>query len=425
MGTPSASNRNEHLSPGARALLGFLQPAAGAAAAVRVGELSPQAWDEILGIALRHGVAPLLHRALQSNGALGRLPNPVRARLEEERRATALDNLRNYGQFRRVARALRERGVPVIALKGLHLAELVYRDISLRPMSDLDILVPRSQVKQAVATLHGLDYGFDEDLSGAANAMLDTKYDVELAHRHMDILLEVHWSLSEPPKRYTAVLEDIWRSAVPARLGDADALVMSPEFVLLHVCVHLACHHVFVFRLSALCDIAEIVRVHPELDWIVVVGHGRRHGWGRGVAAALRLAMDHLGAAVPADVLASLGADALDPAMLAEAMEHLLISGEMPVGLSHATNLMAFVGKRGLVQKLAALWARIFVPRAELALIYRVPERSARVALYYAVRMRDLLRRYAASAWALNVSDPQLAATAARHARLARWINGG
>ena len=160
--------------------------------------------------------------------------------------------------------------------------------------------------------------------------------------------------------------------------------------------------------LSALSkDIAEIVRVQPELDWTVVVDHGRRHGWGRGVAAALRLASDHLGAAVPADVLASLGADALDPAMLAEAMEHLVTSDDMPDGLSTAANLMAFVGKRGLVQKLAALWARIFVPRAELALIYRVPERSARLALYYAVRMRDLLRRYAASAWALNVSDPQ------------------
>src|SRR5450759_418927 len=190
MGTPSASNQNEHLSPGARALLGFLQPAAGAAAAGRVGELSPQVWDEILGIALRHGVAPLLHRALQSNGALGRLPNPIRTRLEEERRATALDNLRNYGEFRRIARALRERGIPVIALKGLHLAELVYRDISLRPMSDLDILVPHSQVKHAVATLLTLEFELNSGLSSG--------YDVKLTHRRLGILVEVHWTLGTP-----------------------------------------------------------------------------------------------------------------------------------------------------------------------------------------------------------------------------------
>lgn len=421
MGT--RSNRHERLSHGARALLGFLQPATRAAAAARVRGLPSQTWDEILDIALRHGVAPLLHRALQSNGALGPLPNPVRARLEEERRATALDNLRKYGQFRRIARALRQRDIPVIALKGLHLAELVYRDISLRPMSDMDILVPRSQLKQAVATLHGLEYGFDEDLSGAAGAMLETKCNVGFAHRDVDVWLEVHWSLDEPPARYTTVLVDIWRSAVPVRLGDADALVMSPEFLLLYVCAHLACNHTFAFSLRALCDIAEIVRQHPAINWAVVVDHGRRHGWDRGVGAALRLAGDHLGAVVPADALASLGADALDPDMLAEAMEHLLTCIDMPDELRTAPNLIAFAGKRGPVEKLAALWARIFVPRAELALIYGVPESSARLTLYYAVRMRDLLRRYAASAWALNVSDPQLAAAAARHARLAKWIN--
>lgn len=420
MGSQSTSYPHEGLRPGARALLGLLRPANGVAARLR--DLPPQAWDEILDMALRHGVAPLLHRALQSGGGLAELPEQVRARIEDERRATALDNLRKLSQFRRIASALRERDIPVVALKGLHLAELVYRDISLRPMSDLDILVPRSQIEQAVAVLQGLDYGFDEDISGAAGGMLDTKCNIGLAHRELDVWLEVHWSLSEPPQRYAAVVEDIWRSAALGRLGDADALIMSPEFLLLHVCAHLACNHVFLFSLRALCDIAEIVRAHPELDWTVVIDHGRRHGWGRGVAAALRLAREHLGAAVPAEIIGALGADALDPGMLAEAMEHLVTCIDMPGALHTAPNLMALADKRGPVEKFAALWKRIFVPRAELALIYGVPERSARLTLYYPVRMRDLLRRYAASAWALNAS-PQIAAVAARQARLARWIN--
>lgn len=419
----STSNRYERLSLGARTLMGFLQPAGGAASANRVRDLPPRAWDDIISIALRHGVAPMLHHALLSGNAIAGVPEHVSARLGEERRATALVNLRNLGQFRRIAQGLRKHDIPVIPLKGLHLAELVYRDISLRPMSDLDILVPRSQLKQAVATLRGLDYGFDEDMSGAADTMLDTKCDVGLAHRELNVWLEVHSSLSEPPERYAIVVEDVWRSAVPGRLGDADVLVMSPEFLLLHVCAHLACNHAFLFSLRALCDIAEIVRAHPELNWTVVVDHGRRHGWRRGVAAALRLASDHLGAAVPADVLAALGADTLGPGMLDEAMEHLVTCIEMPGALRTAPNLVALADKHGPVEKLTALWARIFLPRAELALIYGVPESSARLKLYYAVRMKDLLRRYAGSAWALNVSDPQLAAAAASHGRLARWIN--
>ncbi|TSA11708.1 MAG: hypothetical protein D4R74_12655 [Betaproteobacteria bacterium] len=424
MTMPGPPDPDVRLSPGARALLGFLR-AAPAAASASAADLTPGVWQETLELALHHGVASLLHRALESRGALPGLAQPVRAALEHQRRATALDNLRNYGQFRRVARALRGHGIAVIALKGLHLAELVYRDISLRPMADLDILVSRSQVEQTVGALHELDFGHAQNLAGEAGAMLDIKCNIGFAPRDVDIWLEVHWSLDEPPARFAAVLEDIWRSAVPARVGDADTLVMSPEFLLLHVCAHLACNHTFAFSLRALCDIAEIARKYSALDWAAVVDHGRRNDWCRGVAAALRLASDHLGAAVPARVLTALGADALDPRMLAEAMQHLLSCVDLPGELVTAPNLLALHDQRGPAQKLAAIWARVFVPRAELALRYGVPERSARLGLFYAVRLRDLLRRYAASAWALNVSDPELAVAAARHARLASWIKGG
>lgn len=416
MGTPSTSNRYERLRSSACTLLELLRPASGPGAATRVRDLSPQAWNELFALARQHNVAPLLQRALRASGALGELPNDIRRRLEEERRATALDNLRNYGQFQRIARALRERGVPVIALKGLHLAELVYRDISLRPMSDLDLLVPHSQLESAVAALLALEFDLNRGLSSG--------YDVGLSHRRLGILVEVHWTLAQPAEPYTPPIEDIWRSAEPARLGDADAQVMSPEFLLLHVCAHLAYHHLFSFDLRSLCDIAEIVHAYPALDWAAVVDRGRRHGWGRGVAAALRLARDHLGADVPAESLAAIGGDALDPELLADALEQLGTFSEIPHVLQFSPNLMALKSPIGWRAKIATLWNRIFVPRADLARLYGVPEHSARIDLYYAIRLRDLVRSYVGSVRGLHLSGPQLAATTARHARLAKWING-
>lgn len=425
MDAPSTTPRHERLSAGARALLGMLRYDAAPVIADTTLTLPPQTWDEALELAQQHGVAPLLHRALQAGGALAGLPDHARARLEEARRATALDNLRNYGQFRRVALALRERGIPVIALKGMHLAELVYRDISLRPMSDLDILVSHPDLKRTIATLQTLEYGFDSEMAGAADAMFDSKCNVGLAHRRLDIWLEVHWTLSDPLlDPYIAPLEDIWHSAMSARLGDAEAMVMSPEFLLLHVCAHLACNHVFRFCVRALCDIAEIARAYPALDWTIVTDQGQRHGWGRGVAVALKLARDYLGAAIPTDVLTRLGGDMLDPELVAEALEQLLNCQDLPDELNTAPNLLAFAGGAGPGVKIATLWKRVFVPRAELALIYGVPEHSPRIIPYYLVRLRDLIRKYAASAWALSVSDPHLSAIAARHVRLAKWIAG-
>jgi hypothetical protein len=190
------------------------------------------------------------------------------------------------------------------------------------------------------------------------------------------------------------------------------------------VCAHLAYHHLFAFDLRALCDIAEIVRAYPALDWAAVVDQGSRHGWGRGVAASLRLARDHLGTAVPAEALATIGGDMLDPELLADALEQLGTFAGIPYELQFSPNLMALKSLIGWRGKIAALWNRIFVPRAELGLIYGVPEHSAHIILYYAVRLRDLVRRYVPSARAFYVSGPHLAATTARNARLARWING-
>ncbi|MBE0621753.1 MAG: nucleotidyltransferase family protein [Burkholderiales bacterium] len=415
MDASGKANGYERLSPGAEALLGFLHPGGGNAAAARVLALPTDAWGETLALALRHGVAPLLHRALQSGGALARLPNQVRARLEEERRATALDNLRNLGQFQRIAQALRERDIPVIALKGLHLAELVYRDISLRPMSDLDVLVPSAQVEHAIAALLAMEF---ELIRGLPNG-----YDIGLTHRRLGILVEVHWALGRPSEAYTPPVEEIWRLALPTRLADADALVMSPEFLLLHVCTHLAHHHLFAFDLRALCDIAEIVGAHPALDWSFVIDQCSRNGGGRGVAAALRLARDHVGAKVPAEVLAKIGGDTLDAELLADALEQLDGFPGFAYELRTAPKLVALKSPIGWRAKIAVVWERIFVPRAELALLYGVPEHSARINLYYAVRLRDLVRRYAGSARELTGFRPQLAATTARRARLAQWVN--
>jgi hypothetical protein len=416
--------RHSTVSPTAHILLALLSHAGGTGAGA---PLTSQVWTQIIDLARRHGVAPLLHRALQARGSIMDLPEPSRRVLEEDRHGTALENLHNYGEFRRIAQALHEKGISIMPLKGLHLAEIVYDDISLRPMNDLDILVPVSQLRPAISTVFDLGYGGDRSLAETAHGMRATKCDVELYHRHTGRLLEVHWSLEEPPGRYAGLLEDIWHRAAPASVGDTTVPVMAPELLLLHVCAHVSCHHVFAFNLRALCDIAEIVRVYPSLDWPVFVDHSRRCGWNLGVSAALRLASDHLGVAVPADVSTALGTDAISPDVLADAMEQLSTHVDLRdrgFEWHHAVNWKTIAGQPGAAKKLATVWRRIFVPRAELAMRYGVPPESARLTLYYALRLKDLLCRYAAIAWASNASDPALAEATARHARLARWMAG-
>ena len=64
-----------------------------------------------------------------------------------------------------------------------------------------------------------------------------------------------------------------------------------------------------------------------------------------------------------------------------------------------------------------------FQPGAELAALYGIPDQRARILPFYAIRLLDLLRNYAGSAWALVTDRSRLAGTSARNERLAIWLS--
>lgn len=398
-----------------RTLLALLRPSVEPSAITESINLPASRWNNLTDQATRHGVAPLLHRALLLGGRLPQIPSAAVTKLAAERQITALDNLRNFSEFGRVARALQAHSIPMIALKGMHLADLVYRDISLRPMSDIDILVPFVQVDAAVEVLVSLGY--------LQNSKLASGYDIGLTAPRLEILLELHWNLAAPSEPCTPPIDEIWRTAVQARIADADVLVMTPEFLLLHVCAHLAYHHLFALDFRALCDIDEIVHSTPQFDWEFLIDRAQHGNMARGVAAALRMAREQLGTAVPEDVLSRLGGNALDQRFLEDALEQMSAHPDLPQALQFAPNLLRLAAAASPLSRLAMLLRRIFIPRTELAALYGIPDQRARILPFYAIRLLDLLRNYGGSAWALVTDRSRLAGTSARNERLAIWLS--
>lgn len=379
-------------------------------------------WTDLIEFSRRHGVAPMIADTLRQIAPAG-MDAAGHTLLGDARRATALENLRHYAEYGRIAQAFRRSGIPLMALKGLHLAELVYDDIGRRPMVDMDILVPPDRVAQAMSALRDLDYGTEADGGAAATTLANDKCNTGLTHRANGVYVELHWALSEPSDGYAAPMEDIWRSARPGRLGDTDTLVMAPEFLLLHVSAHLACNHGFAFALRGLCDVAAITH-SLEIDWDLFCRLAGEHGWRRGVAAVLRLAVEQLDAEVPASVLSAIGANQIEPALLEEALDHVLACVLLPDALLTAPNVAKLYAP-GTEGRLGLIWRRLFIPRAELALRYGVSADRPWLVLYYARRAFDLAKKYSASAWAAAMSDPALMEAMARHQRLARWVAGG
>ena len=130
-------------------------------------------WNEVLAQVEDHRVAPLLYVHL--NGAGVELPLDAKHSLQSLYvRHRWADRVRRR-VLHEILNAFQADDIPALVLKGAALSHLVYPESGLRPMSDLDILVPRPEVWRAGQVLAKL--GFDVPLPP----------DRELHHHHLPI----------------------------------------------------------------------------------------------------------------------------------------------------------------------------------------------------------------------------------------------
>lgn len=145
MGATSAAER--------RLLLGSLAWAGG-----RGPELAPLArqvrrWPRVLRLAGTRGIAETLAHALLSSEAARAAPAVVQDRLRAALELGAARNLVLLAECSRIQGALARRGIPSVALKGAAMIAAHYPLPGARHVSDLDLLVPRARLADALAAL--------------------------------------------------------------------------------------------------------------------------------------------------------------------------------------------------------------------------------------------------------------------------------
>jgi len=184
---------------------------------------SPAAADAFLGQATRHGLLPLLFEAE------GTLPPAVTEALARHRawlRVHAQRMARLRETIPRLGAALGAEAF--VLLKGADYMNRLYPRPDLRPMEDVDILVPRSRIDAVCARLQaaGLRQGFPAGAVSKVASYHERVFDWD------GTIVEVHHSFIQRP-RHRIDYDAVWSRRVPvesgagagvARLGDADAL---------------------------------------------------------------------------------------------------------------------------------------------------------------------------------------------------------
>jgi hypothetical protein len=355
-------------------------------------------WDDLSGLAARQRVRPLLYRAVKRGGLEAQVPPRLWDNLAVAYRNTALRNLRLCGELAQVARALAARDVPVLVLKGAYLAGEIYRDVGLREMNDLDILVRVEDLPTAVDVLRERDYRplyaftIKSDVSSAHHLTPFVKRDAAA--------IEIHWSITPPHTRHAIDPAELWRRAVSLIIAGVPMRGLCPVDLLLHLCFHASFQHQFQFGLRPFCDIAATVdRCGTGIDWEIVVRQTRDWHWTRGVYLALRLAHDLVGARVPADVFRTLTPADFDHELLETASTQIF---DPPV----SPTVAQLVVEKRVATRLGRLARYAFGQRRPTA-----------------AHPTDWLRRGRTAARLLLNNDPALTASAERTNRLLTWMS--
>lgn len=244
---------------------------------------------------------PLLGRRLAELGVVDALgPRLAGA----HRRSWCHCQLLIRGALQAVER-LAARRIPLLMLKGLALLDR-YPDLGLRPMADVDVLVPRERALETFDTLIQAGFELRPALSRSElAAKLEIFHGWSVGKGRIEI--DVHWA---------SLLEDLspggdirlWSRARPTWVAGCQLLRPSPTDLLFHVCVHGA-------RWSRNMNVTWVVDgmrllartgEEPAIDWPVLLAEAHERALQVPLGETLRFLREVLRAEVPEGVLSAL-----------------------------------------------------------------------------------------------------------------------
>lgn len=282
-------------------------------------------WTAILAFSEFHSVAPLIFHTLKRIGGLERIPREANRGFLRLFHRAAYQNQKYREALLSLLAAFYRASVPVIVLKGLSLLEVVYGQPGLRPLIDINLLIPRDKVETARALLSEMAY-LENRPGGASTYRWAHSQLLFLKPRPFEVNLLLQWHVVNWPKINAIDLRRIWNEAQTVQISGQEVLMLSPVDLLFYLCIqpdkhgylneaatHIEDTATFVFsqwthnRLIRFCDIYQSARHYGgAVDWQQLVELAKVNALEGAVYRSLSWTGRLFGPVVDSDVLSEL-----------------------------------------------------------------------------------------------------------------------
>lgn len=182
------------------------------------------------------------------------LPQKTHNALKAKQHLAVANEALKQPEVDQLLRALRDKGVDALIIKGYALAYSLYEQPWRRPRTDLDLLVKEDQVKLAQTLLVNLGYSQQLAVSGDFVTYQSTHGKQLSDNAYLNI--DLHWRISNRQiLAKTLSFSEIERDAKNVSALSTAAFIPSNAHSLLIACIHRAGHHNKDERLAWLYDI--------------------------------------------------------------------------------------------------------------------------------------------------------------------------
>jgi putative nucleotidyltransferase-like protein len=348
----------------------------------------PLNWEGVLKSAHWHGSAPLLYQNLKS---ISGIPQGVMDQLKRAYYKNMARNMYLYAELRRILERFSDKGLDVIVLKGAALAEIVYGDIALRQMGDIDLLVRKEELAYAEEIMSSLNYSTYMDSKSQQFYRQNHFHLSPYVHRDKSIMVEIHHHIINHP--FHINIDKWWERARETEIADCKALSPSPEDMLLHLCLHLFNHGYNKSLLRGICDISETLRYYEDgLNWTRIRDEVSEYGINKLAYSILYLVKRFY--RIDSKLPEWLESSQIPIDLRLVSFIEKLVFIEDGISSSLPSPLVQFLATDKFVDKLKILLAKIFPSREVISDRYSVSPSSKKLYFYYLARPCVLFLKY-------------------------------
>jgi hypothetical protein len=342
-------------------------------------------WDSLLKMAREQRILPLLHARLATLGPS--VPVAIQKQLVTEYQRNVFHCIANTAELIEVLKEFDEEKIPAMPFKGVVLAASIYHDPSSRPAGDLDVLIYHRDLAKATGALLRRGYELKTEVRADGTPCASNSHEYHFERRSDGRVLELRWrlELTQPRFRRNLGMDWVWPRRRVTLLAGAEVPDMSPELTLLVLCMH-GSKHVW-SRLIWICDVAQLLESHPDLNWGAVVLEAKRNGLWRALAIGVLLAHRMGNSPVPVSILRKFESDSTAQGLALHFEENIF---DAP-GRTPQSRIPYSVQLLGLQDRMRLVFSLDFLhPNQRDRAVMRLPKRLD--ALYYLIRPFRVLR---------------------------------